>query len=378
MTGGARLKIARLLWGLAALIGTIWLGACQAEEPVKIGFLAGTSGRVADLGISGRDAAQMAIDHCNQNNGLAGRKVQLIVRDDQQDPETAQKAMRELIQEGVVAVIGPMTSDMAMAVLPISNEAQMPLISPTATTESLSGRDDYFIRVTSTTGTYAQKSAEYNIKSGNMKNVAVAYDLNNSSFTESWFEYFRKYFTAQGGRIALVVGFKADSGTTFTEIAGRLLAAQPDGILLIANSMDSAMLCQQIRKKDSEIKITLADWGATERLLELGGAAVEGVTAVQTFDRNDQSPSYQAFRKEFMERYHNEPGFPGVHTYDAVQVLLTALRDRRPGQTIKDFILSKSVFEGLQGENRFDRYGDLTNSQVSISIIKDHKFVYIE
>jgi branched-chain amino acid transport system substrate-binding protein len=56
------------------------LFSCKPSEPIRIGFVAGTSGRVADMGISGRDAAQLAIDECNSNGGVSGRQVQLIIK----------------------------------------------------------------------------------------------------------------------------------------------------------------------------------------------------------------------------------------------------------------------------------------------------------
>ena len=156
------------------------------------------------------------------------------------------------------------------------------------------------------------------------------------------------------------------------------MAAEPDGILIIANSMDSALLCQQIRKSNHSIKITLADWGATERLLELGGKAVEGVTVVQTFDRDSPNPKYQAFRKTYLERYDREPGFPGVYAYDAAQVILTALSAQKKGQNLKETVLSIRQFDGLQGQFSFDDYGDVMRSNASISIVRNRKFVIME
>ena len=89
-----------------------------------------------------------------------------------------------------------------------------------------------------------------------------------------------KALNGQGREIVASVSFRTDEGRTFMDISEELLTLKPDGVLVIANSMDSALICQQIRKVDSDMLITLADWGATERLLELGGKAVEGVTVM--------------------------------------------------------------------------------------------------
>ena len=358
-------------------IGITFLG-CNTTEPIKIGFVAGTSGRVADLGTSGRDAAQLVVEQCNRNGGISGRQIQLLFKDDQQNPDIARQAVHELISDGVVAIIGPMTSDMALAVTPLLNDARVPAVSPTATTQQLSGKDDFFFRVCATAREYATKSARYHVTTGDMQRIAAVYDLNNRSFCENWLENFETTFSGGGREIITAVGFKTEAKRTFLEIARELLAAGPDGVLIIANSMDSAVLCQQIRKLDPDIRITIADWGGTERLLELGGKAVEGVTVVQTINRDSPAPRYQAFRKAYMERYQREPGFPGVYTHDAAQVILAALSAQKKGQNLKETILSLGSFEGLQGKFNFDDFGDVKRSNASISIVRNQKFVVVE
>lgn len=356
----------------AALLG------CKPSEPISIGFVAGVSGRVADLGVSGRDAAQLAVEHRNQAGGISGRRVHLIIKNDEQLPDVARQVMRNLIHEGVSAVIGPMTSDMGIAVVPVANETGVLVVSPTVTTEALSGIDDQFFRVTSTTRSFASRNASYQIKAGRMRRVAAAYDLGNRSFTENWLENFRQAFAEGGGEILTTLGFEVSNDTTFLQIARDLLAVRPDGVLIVANSMDSALLCRQLRKLDEIIPITLADWGATERLLELGGKAVEGVTVVQTFDRNCIAPRYQEFRRIYLERFNREPGFSGVYTFDAANVVMDAMSRQKSGQSLKETVLAIRKFEGLQGPFSFDDFGDVRRPHASMSIVRDGQFVVVE
>jgi branched-chain amino acid transport system substrate-binding protein len=211
-----------------------------------------------------------------------------------------------------------------------------------------------------------------------MRSIAAVYDLGNKSFCESWLASFVDTFTAGGGEVLETVGYRAEADQSFLDIARKLLIAKPDGVLIIANSMDAALLCQQVRKLDQDIAITLADWGATERLLELGGEAVEGVTVVQTFDRASPAPDYQAFRQAYMDRFQREPGFPGVYTHDAVQVLLTALRRQKESESLKQTILTIKHFKGLQSEFSFDDFGDVKRPHASISIIRNRQFIVVE
>ena len=91
---------------------TLLLTGCGEKEPIRLGFIAGTSGRVADLGISGKNGTQLAVDLANQKGGIDGRKIELLARDDEQNADVARQRYQELIDAKVRAVIGPMTSAM--------------------------------------------------------------------------------------------------------------------------------------------------------------------------------------------------------------------------------------------------------------------------
>ncbi len=211
-----------------------------------------------------------------------------------------------------------------------------------------------------------------------MRHIVAVYDKGNLSFCEDWLKNFTETFTALGGEVIGAIGFRAGEDRSFLELGRDLLMMKPDGVLILANSMDSAMLCQQIRKLDPALPITLSDWGGTERLLELGGKAVEGVTVVQTFHRDNPNPRFQAFRKEYLGRYHQEPGFPGVHAHDAVQVILTALKIRKKGQSLKDTVLALRKFQGLQSDFSFDDFGDVERLSSAMNIIRNQKFVVLD
>lgn len=369
------LKLMLIFLILACIIS---LPGCDPKAPVKIGFMAGMSGRVADLGIAGLDAVQICIDKANKEGGINGHRIALVIKDDRHDPNIARQAAAELIQEGVAAVIGPMTSQMGMAVTPIFNTHRVLCVAPTVSTQNLSGIDDYFFRVVPSVRTNASVSADYHIKTGDITRAAVIYDVGNQSYTKSWLENFRALFINGGGEIVSVIPYNTTENNPFEDIAQKALRVDVNGVLIIANSMDSALLCQQIRKMDKTMNITLADWGATEQLLEFGGKAVEGVTVVQTFDREHLSPAYQAFRKAYIKQLGREPGFPGVNGYDAAHVVITALKQQQRGEDLKTTVLAIPRFEGLQGPLVFDGYGDMTRSNSSMSIVKNRKFMLLE
>lgn len=342
-----------------ALMAAIVLGACGQAEPVRIGFLGGLSGRVADLGIGGRNGAQLAVDMRNSAGGIRGRKVELIAEDDKQEPAVAAQAMARFVDRKVEAVIGPMTSAMALAVVRQAEDAHMVLVSPTTTTNHLTGRDDYFFRVISPVSHYARVSAEYHIGRKGLRRMAAVLDTRNRAYTEDWLNDYRGVFAASGGQMVSTVEFASGDDVRFADLAQQLLAARVDGILILANSVDTAMLLQQIRKIDTGVTIATAEWAATERLIELAGKAAEGILVAQFIDRHGQQPSYLAFRRAYVERFGMEPGFAGLTGFDAANVVLEALERKAPDQPLKAVLLAGPPFAGAQMPIAFDAFGDV-------------------
>ena len=356
--------------GLLCLM--IGLGSCSKQDQVKIGFVGGLSGRAADLGLSGRNGVILAVEEQNRKGGLNGKDVELLIMDDKQNADAARKAVTALLKQNVDVIIGPMTSSMAQAIVPLVNKQRVVMISPSTTTEELTGIDDYFFRVVASTSHYAKHHAFHLHDALDIKNISVIYDLNNKSFVESYFQDFSSMFEKLGGQINQVETFSSGSTASFFDLAQKAIGPDTEGILLIANAIDTAVLCQQIRKIDPAIRIALSEWSATEKLIELGGEAVEGVLFHQFFNRNSTAPTYRAFRKSYLERFSEEPGFAAVVGYDSAKVALTALAQRN-NRTLKETIISISKFSGSQGTIEIDRFGD-SSRKTHLSTIKDGQF----
>lgn len=372
--GRAECRAPLLVVALALLLA----GCAPPPEPISIGFIGGTSGRVADLGIAGRDGVQLAVDLRNQAGGVGGRAVRLLIRDDEQNPEVAARVLRELIDQGVVAVVGPMTSAMAMAMVPIANEAKLLLLSPTVSTEDLSGRDDFFFRVGSSNHANAAEVARRHLqRHADQRRLAVAYDLSNKAYSETWLGGFRDAFEGGGGQLLTTIAFESGGDKSLRQLAEELLGSRADGILIVANSVDTALLCQQLRKLGSRLPILAAEWAATERLLELGGKAVEGLLVGQNFNRGSEAPRYLAFREAYGERFHRDPGFGGTLAFDAANVLLEALARRQGEQGVKEALLSVRRFDGLQAPIVFDDAGDVQLG-VFMTVVRDGRLAVVE
>lgn len=361
---------------LAVLAVLAALAGCGEAEPLRIGFIAGTSGRVADLGISGRNAVQLAVDQVNKSGGVIGRQVELLVRDDEQSADLARQRFKELLDAKVAAVIGPMTSSMCAAVLPQANESKVLIVSPTCTANVFLGKDDYLLRVVSGAREYAAASASFQYTTSGIRRAAIVYDLRNREYSEGWANDFKTAFEQLGGRIVSTGKFESGDAARLGSVAEEVLKAGPDSVILIANSVDAALLTQHLRKRSSAIKITSSEWAATERYVELAGSSAEGVVMPQFFDRGSAKPKYLEFRQAYVDRFGEQPGFGSVTAYDAATVLFEAMT-RRAVATPKDAVMGIRNFIGLQNDIMFDQAGDVKRDSY-FTTVRDGKFVLLQ
>lgn len=355
------------------LLSIISLAACAQEEPpLKIGYIGGLTGRVASLGVAGRDGALLAVEEINRAGGVNGRQVEVLARDDRQDPEAARQAFTELARADVAAIVGPMTSAMAVVLEPLAGQVRLPLISPTVTSNRFCGQDDYFFLVTPVLAVNAGKLARHAAGQG-VKTMAVALETANADYTEDWLASFQRAFTAAGGSVVTVERFKSGAEGGFLPLAGRLLERRPDALLLLTGAMDAAMIAQQVRKLGSSVPLFASEWANTSDVVNFGGMAVEGMSSFVTYNPTDQSPRHQLFMTRFEKRFGYKPSFAGVLAYEATDYLLAGLKNNPRREGLKSALLQVGRFPGLQGDIRMDRFGD-AQRETYLAVIRQGRF----
>ncbi len=356
------------LFGLLALFP-----GCVREQPVRLGFLGGLTGKLSDLGVPGRDAAILAVEEANRGGGAGGRRVELLVRDDRQDPAAARAAVQELLDAGVLAIVGPMTSAVAVAVVDPLEARGVPAVSPTVSTSDLAGRDDHFLRVFPTTDENARGLARYVLGRPGPRRLGLVYDGANRAYTENWYRAFASEFEAGGGTVVASLGFHSAQDLSFAALVESVIEAGPEGVVLVASALDAALLAQQLVRIHPGLKLFACEWSGTEHLLEYGGHAVDGMVFPSVFPEWSREPRYLAFRDRYRERFGRYPDFAAVAAYDAASAVLRALGEHRPGEPVKDALLRLHTFSGLHGDFSLDRYGDVQRRH-TLTAVRDGRF----
>lgn len=363
---------------LLLLAIVLFSSGCSRKEPVKIGFLGGLTGRSADLGIGGVEGCTLAIEQANLAGGINGSPIQLLVKNDEQNQEVAVREVKSLIASGVKVIIGPMTSIVAEAVVPVINASKTILLSPTVTSTDFSGKDDNFLRICGSLDKYAAKSALYHFEKLAKRRATIVYDISNKSYSERWLQAFQNTFEEKGGKVVATFAFTSEKDKVFLDKARKILAVSPDLVVIIANSVDAASITAQLRKLNPKTTISLAEWSYTDRFIELTGRHAEGVYVSQFIDLNSSAPDYLTFRTAYKIRFGRMPSFPALTSYEAAIIAIDALRKQSADKrTVKEIILSTGKLKGVQETIEIDRFGD-SQKPTHLSVIRGGKFFSLE
>ncbi len=367
---------------LASALGMLFYlalvpGCDRSEAPLTIGFAGGLTGRHAALGISGRNGVQLATEEVNRDGGIGGRPVDLLIEDNGQTAEGAVAATRKLMAAGAGAIIGHMTSTMTIAALEAIDDEEFLLISPTSSTHELTGIDDAFLRVLPSNVSETDALARYAGNRLGLRRMAAVYDRSNPAYTEPWIEHFRSAFEAAGGRIISVLPYTSGPEISFAGLTRKLLADQPDSLILVSGALDAAMLCQQIRKHRRWVPILICGWAKTHDFLRHGGPAVEGVIASEANSEDSDAPAYRAFAARYEKRFGRRPDFAALYGYEAARVLFYGLSQSERPSEIKRAIIEKETFSGLQDDFRIDQWGDAHWNRFFIQV-RDNRLQTLE
>ncbi len=372
-----RKRLLLSIFFIATIIVGIALVNFRSNEPIPIGFVAGLSGKFSDLGLDCRRGVEIAIDKVNQAGGIDKRQLQLIAMDDGQDEKMAKEAVANLIAQQVPVIIGHSTSSMSLATLPLINASHTLLVSPTSSTPLVENIDDNFIRSCTVSRNAAVLMARYLRDKLGISSIGIIYDLGNRAYTEQWYNAFRKTFLDAGGQRVESLAFTSKPDIEMLPLVTKMRQEDIEMLVIVANSVDAALLCQQVRKAGWQIPLALSDWAATEQLINLGGRTVEGAIISQFFNRKSTRPAYLSFKEEFLRSYKSEPGFGALHSYNAAMMIFRAMSERQGNETLKQTILRIAHFQGLQDDIVINQYGD-SNHPTYIGVIENGSFKIFE
>lgn len=370
----AKKIISFLFSGLSILLAlSLLFTGCKKEElePIKIGFIGVITGMYSTTGIRGRDAVILAVEQLNEQGGINGRQIELFIKDDKNDPDTAVKSFQELTEEGVVAIIGHTNSTNTMALLPHLNKTDILMLGD-AGSSLFSGQDDRYFRVVTATDQVGASLAELAANHLKLKKIGAIYDIANAGYTEVLYNSFKSSFEELGGEMLPALTFDSRETVSIPELVEQL--GDIDGFFVLGSANHMAIISQHVRNRDDSIEIIVPY--ITLEYLETGGPQVERVYSFTAYDKNITNDKIESLKAAYRDRFSQDLSRTSQELYEVMEILFEVLEKTEEGGDLKDTLLKQRVFEGLSGKLIFDEYGEMYRTKYIITV-KDGKEVNI-
>ncbi len=360
---------------LSIFIIILTLSSCE-KEPLKVGFTGNLTDTGSELGTSGMYGAYLAVDHINEDGGLLGKAVELLVEDDKKNPNDALVADKNLIEAGVVGIIGHMLSSTGN--LREINSEEMIMISPTISSPSFAYQDDYFYTLNPITS-FQSEAITLALSDTDATNIGILYEEENQAYSYTLAQEINTLLDNQGLSSVMIEPFLTSKTTEFAELLSSLESKNLDALVVIGPAFDVSKFSQYFYTHNIDLPIYLTTWSMTNELLTMAGPTANGIHAVNPFDRDSDTLAFEKFRIAYMEKYGLEPTFASTYTYEAVILLAQAIEstDSTDSNVIKSYLDNLQSFEGLQGMILLDQYGDAQRSFHLYEVV-DEKYVKVK
>lgn len=333
------------------------------NKTIKIGYISTLTGSKSDIGISIQNGVEVAIQEINENGGIKGKLIELILYDIEGNINKIPEAYDKMIHENVTAVIGFELSEHAVAALPIIEQYKLITIGAGCASDKINGLDDYFIRLHLSNKSQASQLANYIISKTNIKNMDVILDSSNASFTENYYAVFKSVIEELGGNIIEVIKYN-DNNIKYSDIVQAIYDSDSEGILIIANGLNSGILVQHIRHQKLNKPIFGTAWGITQELINYGGESVEGMQLLVADNIESQNEKYLNFKKKINDKLNINPNSGMIKGYEAVYYLCNGIENAKnlTSLSIKNSLLENNIVHGLIKDYEIDMYGDPINT----------------
>jgi branched-chain amino acid transport system substrate-binding protein len=363
--GRARLRAAHRIAsvktgsGLAlATLACLLAAACGAEkgrsQGIPIGFYGALTGPEATFAISGRNGARLAASEINRAGGVLGRRLELLVEDDRNEPAEAASAVSKLItRDHVIALIGENASSRTLAAAPIAQSYQTPMVSPSSTNVEVTRKGDYIFRVCFIDSSQGKALALFARRQLHAANAAMLVD-SKSDYSVGLARSFRESFTSSGGRVSEVRYSEGDSD--FSAQLTAIRAEKPDVLFVPGYYTDAGLIARQARALGIGATLLGCDGWDSPKLAEIGGPAIEGAYLSNHYSIDDPAPTAQKFVSEYRKTYGVDPDSVAALSYDAFRLVADAIgrAGSTEGKRIRDALAATRDFPGVTGRITMD------------------------
>lgn len=345
-----------------------------AQDHIKFGVYLPMTGGVAAYGKMEWAGIQSANSMAPE---VLGKKIDLILLDTKSEQIEASNTVSLLTEMKVAGIIGEAISANTMAGNPISEKAQIPSISPTATNPLVTQGKKYAFRACFIDPFQGEAAARFAIKELKVRTASLIID-HSQDYSVGLGSFFEKEFQKLGGHVVSKT-FIQTGDQDFSAQLSSITANHPDVIYAPIYYTEDALMAKQARDLGITTPIMTGDGAQADQLIEIGGKAVEGMYLTGHFHK-DAATTERAkeFSKLYEDKYKEDVNAYNALGADAYFLLVDAIS--RAGSTegakVRDALADAKDFKGVSGGLTMGPDGNPLKSMV-INKVENGKFVYV-
>jgi branched-chain amino acid transport system substrate-binding protein len=337
---------------VASVVGVS--GLVQAQQPIRIGASIALTGGDAIQGGYVHEGYLLCQKHVNETGGVLGRPMELLIRDDGSDKQTAVGLYEQLITEDKVdAVLGPYSSPITDAVADVTEKHRKLMVAPTAGTTSIweKGRR-YLVMVLSPLEASTAGTIDLAARHG-LKTIALIGSLARPAIIKGALELARK----QGLEVVVHETFPAGT-TEFSAMLNQVKAAKPEVLVVGAPPAEAIAFTRQMRELDVNVKLYGATpGGAFPDYYKTLGNTAEFVYSGSYWEPGLPYPGNQEFVAAYQQAFTHAPSFLAASSYAGCQLFVDAVKraDSLDADKLREALLklkSQTVFGDFAVDER--------------------------
>jgi branched-chain amino acid transport system substrate-binding protein len=315
----------------AALFTVLLLLVCSAtcrveaadKEPIFVGALLPLSGALADFGKSAQHGVALAIEQVNEAGGVNGSQLKLKLYDSRSDMDRVEEGAKKLINEDkVCAAVGEIASSFTIRAGKVFKEAKIPLITPTSTNDAVNMGNDWVFRACFTDGHQGRACAVYGRKRLQKEKAAILTEK-ESSYSLALATVFKKKFEELKGKVVAEQSYTVGTTDLSTTVSALGDLEKIDLVFAPVDYEDAARIAKELRRQGYAGAILGADGWECAKLVELGGADIEGGRWSGHF--NPDAEEAKSFVAAYRKKFDSDPDSIAALAYEAVMMLKKAI-----------------------------------------------------
>ena len=329
----------------ACAIAALTAGSASAQETVKVGLVQSMTGPINTVGKAAVNGARLYVQQ--HGDTVAGKKIELIVKDDGSVPDVGKRLAQELIVNDKIAILGAGITPSALTVAPLATEAKIPMVVMVSGASITTERSPFIVRTSFTLGQSSAIMADWAVKNGAKKIVTIVNDWAPGVESETTF----KDAAIKGGAQIIETIRVPLANPDFAPFLQRARDAQPDTLFVYFPGQQAGIFAKQFLERGMDKSgIRLIGPGDMTDDDELPGLsdAMLGIVTTHHYSALHDSALNKTYVAAYEKAYGKRPNFISLGGYDGMHLIYEALK-KTGGKTDGEAVLA--AMKGMKWES---------------------------